>query len=283
MNLEGKVVIVTGAAHGIGRATALGFSAKGAQVALADVDEDALDKVRAEIEERGGRAIALRADVASEAEVNSMVDQTIGAFGTLDVIVSNAGVSVAGPAEATPIEDWRWAVDVNLWPHVYAVRRAVPYFKERGSGHLVHVSSAGGILGTPALAAYCMTKFAVFGLAESLAVSLHGTGIKVSVVCPLWVDTDIGERGRITVDPELGLDEEAARALGRQMLRDVGIAPEQVADAIVEAVETGRFLVLPQPEVLKFAQIKWADPERYIERAAEALNVQRRFFGERPT
>lgn len=277
MELRDKIALVTGGAHGIGRGTARAFSEKGALLALADIDIAAAEKVVAEIEESGGRAIAIKADVAVESEVNGMIERTIDELGALDVLVNNAGVAVSGPAELTPIEDWRWIVNINLWAHVYAVRKVLPYFKERGSGHLVHVASAAGIFGTPGLPAYTLTKFAVFGLAESLAVSLEGTGIGVSVVCPMFVATDITTRGRLTVDPDLGIDEETMKAFSQQILQVAGIPPEQVGEAIVTAVEEGRFLVLPHPEVLDIARTKWQDPEDYLKRAAEAF-AQRTLF-----
>ena len=280
LELTDKVVLVTGAAHGIGRATANAFSLKGARVVVADIDGQAADKAAAEIQAEAGRVISFQADVSSEDQFNAMVDRAIEEFGQLDVIVSNAGVSVSGPPESIPMQDWKWIVDVNIWPHVYAVRRLTPYFRKRGSGHFVHVASAAGVLGTPGLSAYTMTKFAVFGLAESMAVSLHGTGVGVSVVCPLWVDTEIVMRGRLTPDPAMGVDEETLKMLGREMLRIQGIPPEKVADSIIEAVETGRFLVLPHPEVLAFAQTKWNDPEGHIGRAAQVLIAQREMFGE---
>jgi NAD(P)-dependent dehydrogenase (short-subunit alcohol dehydrogenase family) len=278
MDLAGKTVLVTGAAHGIGRATAIAFSRKGAQVAVADIDGEAAEKVVSELEFAGGRAVAITADVSSEDQFNAMVDRAIDDLGDLDVLVSNAGVSVSGPVENVPLEDWRWIVDINMWPHVFGARRLVPYFKEKGSGHLVHVASAAGILGTPGLAAYTMTKFAVFGLAESLAVSLHDFGIGVSVVCPLWVDTEITLRGRLVPDPGMGIDEETLRNFSREMLRMQGIPPEKVGESIVEAVETGRFLVLPHPEVLEFARAKWQDPDGYIGRAAGVFAERRQMF-----
>lgn len=280
MDLAGKVVLVTGAAHGIGRATSRAFAAKGAHLALADIDADGVETLAKELRASGGRAIASKTDVSSPREFEWLIDRTLDELDAIDVMVSNAGVSVSGSAEATPLEDWRWIVDINMWPHVYAIRKLSPYFKERGTGHFVHVASAAGIFGTPGLPAYTMTKFAVFGLAESLAVSLHGSGIGVSVVCPLFVDTDIIHRGRIAPDPDLGLDEEATRTLGREMLRLQGIPPEKVGDSIVEAVETGRFLVLPHPEVEQIAQGKWKDPEGYIGQAAEVMKARRQLFGE---
>lgn len=277
MEVAGKAVLVTGGGNGIGRGTALEFAKQGSVLAIADIDLAAAEKVAAEIEESGGRAIALKADVAKESEVEAMIDRTIADLGALDVIVNNAGVAVSGPADLTPLEDWRWIVDINLWAHVYAVHKVLPYFKERGSGHFVHIASAAGVFGTPGLPAYTLTKFAVYGLAESLAVSLHGTGIGVSVVCPLFVATDITTRGRMTIDPALGVDEETMKAFSQQMLQTAGISPATVGEAIVSAVEDSRFLVLPHPEVLSMVQAKWADPEAYIPRAAE-LFAQRTVF-----
>lgn len=278
-SLQGSIVAVTGAANGIGRATALAFAQRGSSLALYDIDESGLEKVHAQIEETGGKAITKKVDVSSEAEVTAMVRHAIDELGGLDVLVNNAGVAVSGPADATPIEDWKWIADINMWSHVYAIRAALPHFQERGSGHLVHVSSAAGILGAPGLPAYNMTKFAVFGIAESLAVSLQGTGVKVSVVCPLWVDTDITDRGRITADPNLGVDPATMKQLGRELLRTAGIPPEKVADAIVSGVEEDRFLILPHPEVLGIAQVKWADIEGYIQRASQAMLAQGTIFG----
>lgn len=277
MDLKDKVVLVTGGGNGIGRGTALKFAEKGSQLVLADIDPAAAEKVAAEIEEAGGRASVLKVDVASESEVNAMIDRTIDELGALDVLVNNAGVAVGGPADLTPIEDWRWIIDINLMAHVYAVRKVLPYFRERGSGHLVHIASAAGLFGTPGLPAYTLTKFGVYGLAESLAVSLHGTGIGVSVVCPMFVATDITTRGRLTVDPALGMDLETVRTFSHQMLQIAGIPPTQVGEAIVEAVENGRFLVLPHPEVLDIVRSKWEDIEGFLGRMAEAA-AQRTLF-----
>lgn len=278
MDLAGRVVLVTGGGNGIGRGTALEFAKKGSALAIADIDVAGAEKVAAEIEEGGGRAIATKADISSESQVNDMIEHTIAELGALDVLVNNAGVAVSGPADLTPIEDWRWVVDINMWPHVYAIRKVIPYFKERGGGYLVHVASAAGVFGTPGLAAYTMTKFAVYGLAESLAVALHGSGIGVSVVCPLFVATDITTRGRMTVDPGLGVDEQTLQTFSHELLQTAGIPAEQVGRAIVEAVEEGRFLVLPHPEVLGLVQTKWQDPEGFIQRMAGLFGERRDLF-----
>lgn len=278
--LDGRVVLVTGAARGIGRAISAEFLTRGARLVMTDIDESALIETADDLRTNKDSVLAFPVDVTSESQVTDMVHRTISEAGPLDVLVNNAGVSVSGPAEVVPIEDWRWITDINMWSHVYAVRAVLPYFRERGSGHLVHISSAAGIFGTPAAAAYCMTKFAVFGLAESLATSLNGTGIGVSVVCPQFVNTDIGLRARVTTAPDSGVEAEDIKQVSRQMMKDSGLSPEKVAEAVVQGVEEDRFLILPHPEILKFAQIKWADPERYIARTSEVLKAQGKLFGE---
>lgn len=272
MDLTGRSVLVTGAAQGIGRATSLAFAHRGCDVALVDIDPEALDGTAAEVRSVGVKVHAVRADVTKPEQVESMITDSIRALGRLDVLVNNAGVGLTGPAEATPDEDWRWIIDVNVWPHVYAIRTVLPYFKERGEGHLVHVSSAAGILGTLDSDAYCLTKFAVYGLAESMAIRLHGTGIGVTVVCPQWVATDIVEHGRIVSDEDIDPDQAKANLGG--IIKSVGIPAERVGQDIVEGVEQNRFLVLPHPEILKFAQLKWSDPEAYIAKASRAQKTQ---------
>lgn len=279
MELSGKIALITGGANGIGRATALAFADKGCDVAIADLEADRLKEVRSLIEERGRRVIDLVTDVAKEDQVTSMIERTIDELGGLDLVVNNAGVSVSGPPELTPIEDWRWIVDVNMWAHVYAVRAALPYFKEKRSGYFVHVSSILGIAGSPIVPAYSMTKYAVFGLAMSLATSLVGSGIGVSVVCPMWVDTDIALRGRNTTDLSLQVDAETARKFAREMIRQRGISPEKVAESIVDGVAADRFLILPHPDALNIVQSQWTDIEGFVARAMENL-MQGRAFSE---
>ena len=268
MDVQGRIAFVTGGANGIGRATSVALAAKGAKVVIADIDIDAARVVAKQIVDDGGDATAVAVDVAKADDFEGFITSLVAEHGRVDIAVLNAGVSVSGPAEQIPLDDWEWITGVNLWQHVYAIRALLPHFKERGDGHFVHVASAAALFGTPGLSPYSMTKFGVLGLAESLAVSLHGSGIGVSVVCPLWVATDIAERGRYSVDPETGIHPDAVKALGGQLLKTSGIPPSDVANAIMDAIDKGTFLVLPHPEVMSMVQAKWADPEGFIARAA---------------
>lgn len=278
MELEGTVAVVTGAASGIGRASALAFAASGAGVVVSDVDESGAKAVVSEIEEAGGDAIAIAADVADREAVEGLVAGSIDWRGHCDLFFSNAGVAVSGPAHRIPIEDWEWIVDINMWAHVWAVRAVLPHMLERGRGHLVHTASAAGLLGVPNLAPYNMTKFAVVGLAESLAVYLADKGIGVSVLCPMFVSTNIMRGARAT--PEDGTDEEAfkqGQAMAEAMIRS-GLAPETVGEQVVDAVRAGRLYVLPHPEVKAIVEAKWSDPEAWVQNVSQVWRAQREMF-----
>lgn len=227
--------VVAGGASGIGRELALSFARAGADVIVTDVDEEGASAVAAEVEASGRRSLSLRVDVSDRAAVEDLVDRAVDWQGHCDVFCSNAGVGVSGAPERVPVDDWEWVMGINLWPHVWAVRRVLPHMLERGSGHLVHVASSAGVVGFPSLVPYTVSKHAVVGLAESVAAYAHGTGVGVSVVCPLGVATDISRSMRITPE-EPDQDPEELRELGHQILQQAGIPPEDVASATLEAM-----------------------------------------------
>lgn len=276
MDLADGVTVVTGGASGIGRACALAFAAEGAHVIVADIDGEGAERVVREIEERGRDALAIRCDVSVRAELESLCDRSMTWKSGCDLFMSNAGVGVGGPPERIPLDDWEWVVEVNLWPHIWAVRKLLPHMLERERGHLVHTASAAGVMGVPSLVPYAVTKFAVVGLCESLAVYLSGRGVGVSVVCPMVVATDITDRSRMTPDADLDDDAEARyRDYARRMMRETGIPPERVADAVVDGVRAERFYVFPHPELEGILDAKWADPDAWIRNTAEVWRAQR--------
>jgi len=267
MQLADQVAVVTGGANGIGRATALAMAQRGADIVIADLDDAGSRRVADEVRALGRRALTVRADVTREDDVAQLVHQVLADFKHLDCFYGNAGVVVRGELEV-PMERWRWLVEVNLWAHVYAIRHVVPVMLAAGRGALVLMASAAGL--TPSIGSlpYTVSKFAVVGLAEHLAVILRPRGIAVSVVCPLFVRTRLHENSRAREEAHRGrpLDEPAAPSL---LDRAEAIAPEQVATAIVEGIEAGTFLILPNPEV-RSIMASWArDPERYIRRLIE--------------
>ena len=244
MQLKGKVVVVTGGASGIGRALCRRFAAEDARVVVvADVDATGAQAVAAQI---GG--IALPADVSREADLIALVKHVAGAYGTIDLFCSNAGIGIEGGVD-TPDQDWQRIWQINFMAHVYAARAVVPAMLERGEGYLLQTVSAAGLLTQIGSAPYAVTKHAALALAEWLAVTYGDKGLKVSALCPQGVRTKMLE------DASFG---------GGAFILETAIEPEQVADAVVEGLDRESFLILPHPEVAEYFRRKAADYDRWL-------------------
>jgi NAD(P)-dependent dehydrogenase (short-subunit alcohol dehydrogenase family) len=259
MQLKDKVVVVTGAASGIGRALAKRFAAEGARgIAVADVNGDdakaTADAINSANNSTGAdQAIPISTDVAREADIVNLVAQTEERFGPIDLFCSNAGVGGGGGIE-TPDEDWDRTFRINTMAHVYAARAVLPGMVARGEGYLLNTASAAGLLTNLGNAQYTVTKHGAVALAEWLAITYGDRGIKVSVLCPQGVRTPMLMGG-------LGDDDPAAA----MVLKSGGlIEPEDVAEAVVQGLAAERFLILPHPEVAEFYRRKADDPDRWI-------------------
>ncbi len=254
MDVRDRVVVVTGGASGIGRALCRAFADNGARgVAVADIDPAGAARVASELDGDGGRALAAAVDVADEAQVAALVEQTEKAFGPVDLFCANAGILVGGGAEA-PDADWDRMWAVNVMSHVYAARTVVPAMIERGGGYLLHTASAAGLLTQLGSAPYSVTKHAVVALAEWLSITHAADGIRVSCLCPQGVWTNM------TGAPT----EEAEQLLSATAGRNGMLMPDEVASVVLEALADERFLVLPHPEVATFEQRRAGDRERWL-------------------
>lgn len=272
---KGAVCVVTGAASGIGRACALEFARQGSDVVVSDVNEDGAKAVGSEVEALGVRALVVRTDVASEQEVLDLVDASIDWQGHCDLFMSNAGIGLGGAPHVVPQEEWDRILDINLHSHIWTIRRLLPHMLERGSGHLVHTASSAGTLGFPTMIPYCVTKFGVVGLCESLAAYVHERGLGVSVVCPLLVSTNIYERSSsYPEDPAEQAQDEAMQKMVRDFFKNNGLPPERVADDVVEAVNANRLYVFPHPELKDMIDQKWRDPDEWTRTQAAAWRMQ---------
>jgi NAD(P)-dependent dehydrogenase (short-subunit alcohol dehydrogenase family) len=247
MQIQGKVVVVTGGGNGIGRALALRFAKEGARlVAVADVDEDNGFKVLQEIEE--GRGAFFACDVSKEDQIKFLVDTVTSAAGQIDIFCSNAGIGVAGGPEASD-RDWQRSWDINVMAHVYAARAVLPQMLARKEGYLVQTVSAAGLLTQIGSAPYSVTKHAALGFAEWLAVTYGDQGIRVSALCPQGVRTNMLLKGEFA---------------GGAFLLEGALEPDQVAGDVMHAIAEERFMVLPHPEAAKYFQNKANDYERWI-------------------
>jgi NAD(P)-dependent dehydrogenase (short-subunit alcohol dehydrogenase family) len=271
----GAVAVVTGAASGIGRSSALAFAREGSDVVVSDIDEDGAKQVAAEIEALGRKALVVRTDVAKEQDVLDLVDASISWQGHCDLFMSNAGIGVGGAPHLIPQEAWDRILAINLHSHIWAVRRILPHMLERGSGHLVHTASSAGTIGFAQLIPYCVTKFGVVGLCESLAGYLHDRGIGVSVVCPLVVATNIADRSESYPEEELPPQvEEQMRGFMAQVMAS-GLSPDAVATDVVDAVKGNHLYVFPHPELKDMIDSKWRDPDAFVRNQSSAYTAQR--------
>jgi NAD(P)-dependent dehydrogenase (short-subunit alcohol dehydrogenase family) len=248
MKVQGKIALVTGAGRGIGRALCRELVRRGAEgVVAAD-----LDGVLAEATARELGGLGVRCDVSDAEAVRELVGAAVARYGRVDLLVSNAGFGVKeldlDDALSEPDADWQRMWSVHVMAHVQACRAVLPGMLARGSGQLVNVASAAGLLSQAGDTAYSVTKHAAVALAESLAITYGDRGIDVSVVCPQYVATAI-----------TGLDE-CTRAGAIPGVLTV----EQAAFAIAEGVERGDFLILTHPEVLGYFQKKAADYGRWL-------------------
>jgi len=254
-----KTAVVTGGGHGIGRAICRCLHREGVSVAVADLDRSAAEIVAAEI---NGQAFEI--DVVDEQQINAMIEAVEKDIGAVDLFVSNAGVGFGdGPGGAAskeggliPTDDrWESCWNVNMMAHVYAARTLVPHMVKRGSGYLVNIASAAGLLSQIGDAAYSATKHAAVAFAESLAITHGDDGIHVSVVCPQAVATRM-----------IGIEDDSDSTDGGFGGNDVDgiLTPEEVAECIVKGINDRQFLILPHPQVAEYFQRKAADHDRWI-------------------
>ena len=238
-DFKGKVVVVTGAGSGIGRATALAFASEGAKLVLSDISEERLEEVAAEVALKGAAVLTYKTDVSDKRQVEELASFVMKECGRVDILHNNAGVAVGARVENTSIEDWEWIFGINFWGVVYGVNSFLPYMISQKYGHIVNTSSMAGLVGFPGAGAYCATKFAVVGLSEALRAEARQYGIGVSVICPGLINTNIVCDGR-TCLPENGV---ANRCTVEKFFKDYGRSPEKVARAVLMAVRKNKAVV----------------------------------------
>lgn len=253
MELQGRVCVVTGAAGGIGSACARAFAAAGARgVVVADLDAAGAETVAGEIRAAGGHAIAVAADVGTEAGNLELIGRAEEKFGPIDLFHANAGVAV-GQGIAAPDDVWDLVWRVNVMAHVWVARALVPRWIERGGGYLITTASMAGILTSLGDGPYAATKHAAVGFAEWLAITHGAEGVRVSCLCP----------GAINTKMLRGALESAAQAssvIGGGAVME----PAEVASLVVQAVRDERFLILTHPEMMEYVQRKATDRDRWL-------------------
>ena len=266
MELDGRHVVVTGAANGIGRALATRFHGEGARVAAADLDADALVALVDEFNNvRPRSAVAVAVDLATEIGNRQLVATAEDALGPIDLFFANAGVAVGSDLD-TSETDWALAFDINVHAHRWAAKYLLPGWLARGEGYFCSTASAAGLLSQIGSAPYSLTKHAAVAFAEWLSITYGNQGVRVSCLCPQGVNTNMLNQG---LGGSAGAGD-VVRAAG------VVLEPADVAEIAVDVIRAETFLILPHPEVLTYLQRKTGDYDRWL---AGMRKLQARIVG----
>ena len=253
MELEGKTVVITGGASGIGLATARRLASSGVNLVLGDIEDAALASALADLGDRGAKVVGVHCDVAEESDVVALREAALSQFGGVHVVFNNAGV-VGGPTIGTPKKVWDWVLGIDVGGIVNGINAFVPHFLEQNEGHVVNTASLAGLGGVPGTGAYSASKFAVVGISESLfqELALSGKDVGVSVLCPGFVRTRINESHRNMPDKLVSFNEDPKLKAVNDSAFDAvnnGIDPDDVARAVENAIRTNAFWILTHERV----------------------------------
>lgn len=261
--------IVTGAGSGLGRALAQELAGRGGQLLVSDVDSVGLDQTASLLSERGTRVETLICDVADRDAVFGLVEEATSRLGGIDLMVNNAGVAVGGAFAEVSNEDWRWAMDINLWGVIHGCQAAAPRMLAQGRGYILNVASAAGLLSPPSMAPYNVTKAGVVALSETLYAEYKDAGLRVSVLCPTFFTTKIADSGRGA------WREEDKQRVRRWMARSKVQAPE-VARVAIDAVRDGKLYVQPMRDGRMAWRLKRLRPQRFYDALASTQRKRKR-------
>ncbi len=251
---HGRVAVVTGAASGIGFATARRFAEEGMQVVMADIQEDALDAAVSNLRAAGHEVLGVPTDVSRHEQIEQLAEQALSAYGKVNIVHNNAGVVRAGALEELSLEDWQWVLGVDLWSVIYGIRVFLPLIKKSGEGHIINTASSAGLQATANIGPYNVAKFGVVALTETLRLELDEaqSPIGTSVLCPGAVQTRICEsdRNRELAGVSRGTASEAEQSFKEMAgpIVDAGLKPADVADMVLVAIKNNDFWILTHPE-----------------------------------
>ena len=255
-----RVAVVTGAASGIGLATATCLATEGMNVVLADIQEDALETAVSKLKKSGHEVCGVLTDVSKPDQIQALADETVARYGKVNIVHNNAGVVRAGSLEELSLEDWDWVMNVDLWSVIHGVRVFLPLVKASGEGHIINTASSAGLQATPNIGPYNVAKFGVIALTETLKLELEevGSPIGASVLCPGAVATRICESDRnreaTGVGAGINSDTENSFKAAAGLIVDAGLAPAQVAELVVAAIRSGAFWILPHRQWIDVMQ-----------------------------
>jgi len=242
-----KVVVITGAGSGIGRATALAFAREGAKLHVSDINRERIESAAEQIKELGAEATPHVVDSADREAMKKFADEVYAAAGRVDVLHNNAGIGAACAFEETPLEHWERVININLWGVIHGLHFFLPGMIEQGGGHVINTASGAGLTALPRLAPYSATKFAVVGISEVMNLDLVKHGIRTTVVCPGLIYTNIINESMFNLPDDAGKE---ARDKANRFYQARGVGPEVVARDILRGVKKGSpVVVTPRSQI----------------------------------
>ncbi len=246
-DLQGKVVVVTGGASGIGLALARRFAAEGAHIVIGDIEKRALDDAISGLRAAGAESEGVVTDVTDPAQMQALADAAVARFGGVDVFCNNAGVGGGGLSWEMPLSTWEWVIGVDLWGVIHGVRTFVPLLIQRPEAYIVNTASVAGLMAAPFMGPYNASKHAVVAISETLhhELAMVAPHVKVSVLCPGWVRTGIAESARNRPEHlQEGTANDADAAGLLRGLIESGMPPDDVAAKVLDAMRNEQFWIL---------------------------------------
>jgi NADP-dependent 3-hydroxy acid dehydrogenase YdfG len=241
-DLNNKIVALTGAGSGIGLGTAMALARRGAHLALSDINEEGLNETAAMVGDAGGKVTTQVLDVSDEEAFNVWADSVIADYGRVDVVINNAGVTLAAIGAEQSHDDLDWVMSINFRGVAHGTRAFLPHMLERNSGHVVNISSVFGLFGVPAQSAYCASKFAVRGYSDAIRVELRNSNVQMTVVHPGGISTNIANHARFRMQGEGVPDRDAFVANANKMLSRT--TPAKAGEVIARGIEKNKSRVL---------------------------------------
>jgi len=254
-----KKILITGAGSGLGRALALRYAKDGNEICIADVNQEGGEETVQLITSKGGSAFFLNCDITKQWDVDKLAIALAERWGSLDMLINNAGVATAGQLEFETMDQWQWVLEINLLGQVRMTKAMLPLFRksENAEKDIINIASQAGITAAPGMGSYCVSKAAMVSLSETSHLELAPEGIHVSVVCPAFFDTNLNK--------SLRSGDEKMQSVVDKMIKKSGVSADSIADKVFAGVSARKFMILTHKEGIKAYRLKRFLPiERYL-------------------